>query len=124
MYVLNSAGDYRMDITRSGDNFVGCCLPVDYNVDCRGVELFISEYLEGDVVSIETCTLWAVMVNSDFKNCCVRVICLRKLMWKSLKKQRHSSDCIASVLRQLFWWCVLNNVKLNIENQKLDTLSP
>lgn len=79
VFVFTSTGDYRMDVSLANDRFVGCHLPGVKNVDGMDMELLIPDHLVGDDVSVEICALWAVMINSGFSSCGIKVICHRKL---------------------------------------------
>lgn len=122
VYVLSSLGDFRMDLSLSGDDFIGCSEVVTNNdlaMSTPNMELFLPNSIVNDNIAIEVCATWAFLLNAKLSNCCVRIICHRKVTWQALKKKRYKCDYIAMVLRHIFWWCMKFNVKLNVVYESL-----
>lgn len=95
------------ELSLSLDEFVGCTRVVN-----NKAELFLPDNMVYDDVCVEICSLWAILLKSEVTDSVIQVNCHRKSTWLYLKKKRHSSNLLAAILRQIFWWSMFFNVKL------------
>lgn len=66
IYVNTSVSEFRIDLSLSQDEFVGFTrLPSSYT------ELYLPEHMIGDDICLEICSLWAILLNSNYVNCAV-----------------------------------------------------
>lgn len=98
---------FRIDLSLSLDTCVGYVDSKDDNV-----ELYLPDEMTTDDICVEICCLWIILLKLQCSDCAVQVNCLRKSTWLCLKKKRHPSNMLASVLRLIFWWSMFFNVKL------------
>lgn len=86
---------------------------ISYTRKGSDYELYIPFEFKGDDVSTQIGVLWMFcMENVDLVNCSLVLFCNRKMLWLALKKKRHKSLMTNMVLRNIFWWSMLNNVNL------------
>lgn len=107
VYISGNGFESCIELSLSDDNMIG------YSYGELGINLNLPESIIHDEVVVEIATLWVFLFESlHISNTCVRFICHRKTTWLHLKKKRHKNNMVAILLRQIFWYAMTQNVKL------------
>lgn len=96
-------------MNEAGDDFVAYSQGEQMDL----IDLFLPTDLVTDPIAGELASLWIYLYSHiSLSNSTVDVYCMKKTTWLCLKKSRVKHDLLAMVLRQIFWWSMERNIKL------------